>query len=157
MNHASSMDVCLNQVTKRFGERLVLDQVCLQASGGQTVALIGPSGGGKSTLLRCINGLTGFDAGEIRVGSHLLRSTTGRDPGAAAGAMRQLFGMVFQDFQLFPHMTALQNVIEAPVQVLKLSRAEAVERAMSLLERVGLADRADAYPRQLSGGQKQRV
>lgn len=148
--------VQLNGVCKRFGARVVLDGVSLTARGGETLALIGPSGGGKSTLLRCINGLVGFDAGDIRVGPHVL-TAQGKPPGAAAQPIRQLFGMVFQDFQLFPHMTVLQNVVEAPIRVRKLSRAEAVERALSLLKRVGLADRADAYPRQLSGGQKQRV
>jgi polar amino acid transport system ATP-binding protein len=127
----------------------------LTVRAGETVALIGPSGGGKSTLLRCINALTGFDEGEIRIGPHVLQA--GRNSGGSVYELRRLFGMIFQDFQLFPHLTALGNVIEAPVRVLKVSRAEAVKRGLVLLERVGLADRADAYPQQLSGGQKQRV
>jgi ABC-type polar amino acid transport system ATPase subunit len=151
------VQVSFHNVTKRYGDRLVLDGVTLTAHAGQTLALIGPSGGGKSTLLRCINGLTGFDDGEIRVGSHVLRASNGQAHGVAAQPIRKLFGMVFQDFQLFPHMTAMQNVIEAPQRVLGLNLTEAVDRAMRLLQRVGLADRADAYPRQLSGGQKQRV
>lgn len=152
------MRITLTQVTKRFGERLVLDGVSLTIKPGETVAIIGPSGGGKSTLLRCLNGLNTFDAGEIRVGTHTLRpAPTAGTNGAAARQVRRLLGMVFQDFQLFPHLTALQNIIEAPVHVLKLDRRAAVERGLSLLKRVGLADRADAYPRQLSGGQKQRV
>src|SRR2546429_6710170 len=152
------MQITVSAVTKRFGDRLVLDGVNLAVEPGETVALIGPSGGGKSTLLRCLNALNTFDAGEIRVGPHVLRPE--QSPGSTdvgAGQVRRLLGMVFQDFQLFPHLTALQNVMEAPIHVLKLNPAEARERAVRLLKRVGLADRADAYPRQLSGGQKQRI
>jgi ABC-type polar amino acid transport system ATPase subunit len=145
--------VTLNNITKRFGERLILDGVSLHVEPGQTVALIGPSGGGKSTLLRCINGLSAFDAGEIQVGPHRL----GPKNGEAAPLVRRLFGMVFQDFQLFPHFTAIENVMEAPIKVLGLGRQAARSRGMELLKRVGLAERAEAYPRQLSGGQKQRV
>ncbi len=145
-------------LTKKFGERLVLDRVSLRVESGQTVALIGPSGGGKSTLLRCLNGLNTFDEGEIQVGPHVLRAgDASRGNGAAVRAMRRLFGMVFQDFQLFPHLTALSNVIEAPVRVLGLPHREAVERGKRLLARVGLSSHLDAWPRQLSGGQKQRV
>ena len=152
------MRVVLSDITKRFGDRMVLDCISLDVQPGQTVALIGPSGGGKSTLLRCINGLNTFDAGEIRVGPHVLsagQATHGN--GTAVRAMRRLFGMVFQDFQLFPHLTALQNVIEAPVRVLGLAHGQAVERGRGLLQRVGLGSHLDAWPRQLSGGQKQRV
>jgi polar amino acid transport system ATP-binding protein len=145
----------LENVSKRFGDRPVLDGVSLAVRAGELVALIGPSGGGKSTLLRCVNGLTSFDAGEVRVGPHVLRA--GGSGGPTARQLGRLFGMVFQDFQLFPHLTALENVAEAPTRVLGRPRAEAVARGRALLKRVGLADRADAYPRQLSGGQKQRV
>jgi polar amino acid transport system ATP-binding protein len=152
------MRITLTNVTKRFGERLVLDGISLSISPAETVAIIGPSGGGKSTLLRCLNGLNTFDGGEIRVGAHILR------PASAAGAngsparqVRRLLGMVFQDFQLFPHLTALENIIEAPLHVLKQDKAMAVARALQLLKRVGLADRAGAYPQHLSGGQKQRI
>jgi polar amino acid transport system ATP-binding protein len=127
----------------------------LSIPAGQTVALIGPSGGGKSTLLRCINGLNDFDEGAIQVGSHMLRARNGND--AACRPVRRLLGMVFQDFQLFPHLTALGNVMEGPTQVLHLTRRQARERGLALLERVGLADRAEFHPHQLSGGQKQRV
>lgn len=151
----SAMGVTLQGVSKRFGLRAVLDNVEGQIQAGETVALIGPSGGGKSTLLRCINGLSPFDAGEIRVGSHSL--SAGPQTIAALAPIRRLFGMVFQDFQLFPHFTALENVMEAPRQVLKLSHAEARDRALALLDRFGLAQRAQHYPKQLSGGQKQRV
>ncbi len=152
-----AVDVVIRGVVKRFGGRTALDGVELAVGSGETVALVGPSGGGKSTLLRAINGLAPFDAGEIRVGPHVLRPATSRSDGPAVRQVRRLVGMIFQDFQLFGHLTALGNVIEAPMHVLGLSRAAASARAMGLLERVGLADRADAYPRELSGGQKQRV
>ena len=151
----NEMHIGIAHVTKRFAERLVLDDVSLEIRPGQTVALIGSSGGGKSTLLRCLNGLTPFDSGEIRVGSHLLKS--GQTSAGLALLVRRMLGMVFQDFQLFPHLTAMQNIIEAPMRVMGAAKAEAVTQAKQLLERVGLGDRGDAYPRQLSGGQKQRV
>ena len=157
MQAIEPLDIVVSGVVKRFGERLVLDNLSLTIPAGQTVAIIGPSGGGKSTLLRCINSLNAFDAGEIRVGPHVLRPGERPDSGLAARQVRRLFGMIFQDFQLFPHLTALGNVIEAPRHVLGQSRAECHRRGMELLERVGLADRAGAYPRELSGGQKQRV
>ncbi len=148
-------EVVAKNVTKRFGARLILDGVSLKIDARQTVALIGPSGAGKSTLLRCINGLNTFDRGEIAVGPYVLRP--GRHSPAEVRHVRELFGMIFQDFQLFPHLTALENVMEAPRHVLRLPRAEARQRAADLLDRVGLSDRKDAYPRELSGGQKQRV
>ena len=155
MNHTPHQ-VAITGLTKRFGARLILDNVSLAVDTGQTVALIGPSGAGKSTLLRCINGLNTFEAGEIRVGPHVLRP--GHDHGGApVRQVRRVFGMIFQDFQLFPHLTALENVIEAPVHVLGVRRHEAARRGRQLLDRVGLGDRAGAYPRELSGGQKQRV
>jgi polar amino acid transport system ATP-binding protein len=135
----------------------VLDGMNLSIAAGETVAVIGPSGGGKSTLLRCINGLNTFDQGEIRVGSYTLGSGDNHNHAAGVRQVRRLFGMIFQDFQLFPHLTALENVIEAPRHVLKQPKAEAERRGRELLARVGLADRADAHPRELSGGQKQRV
>lgn len=148
--------VTLTNVTKRFGHRLVLDGISLSIDAGEAVAVIGPSGAGKSTLLRCINGLNTFDGGEIRVGPHVLHPDR-RGTGPVYREVRRTFGMIFQDFQLFPHRTAIQNIMEAPVHVLGLSRDEARQRGMKLLNRVGLGDRADAYPRELSGGQKQRV
>jgi polar amino acid transport system ATP-binding protein len=158
MTENDNMRILVKNLTKRFGDRLVLDGVSLTVSPGETVALIGPSGSGKSTLLRCLNGLNAFDAGEIQVGGHVLSCSSARGAnGHASLQVRRLLGMVFQDFQLFPHFTALENVIEAPMRVLRLSPAAAVERAKGLLERVGLGDRGGAYPRQLSGGQKQRV
>ena len=151
------LEISINNISKRFGTRQVLDGVSLQIKPGETVAMLGPSGGGKSTLLRCLNGLNTIDAGEIRIGPHVMTPVNGGGNGSAIQSMRRLFGMVFQDFQLFPHLTALQNVMEAPVQVLGLSRQEAQERGRLLLQRVGLADHADCWPQQLSGGQKQRV
>ncbi len=152
------MQIAVTNVAKQFGDRRVLDGVSLTVSAGETVALIGPSGSGKSTLLRCLNGLNTFDAGEIQVGAHVLKPASANGVNAAAcQQVRRMLGMIFQDFQLFPHLTVLQNVIEAPLRVLKLSKSAASERGMRLLQRVGLGDRASAYPRQLSGGQKQRV
>ncbi len=147
--------ISITGMGKCFGDRHVLEGVNLSVAAGETVALIGPSGGGKSTLLRCVNGLTRFDSGTVRVGPHQL--PPGRANDATARPVRRLIGMIFQDFQLFRHLTALENVMEAPVHVLKLSRAEAARRDRKLLTRVGLGDRSDAYPRQLSGGQQQRV
>jgi polar amino acid transport system ATP-binding protein len=151
------LEVSLSDVAKRFGRRVVLDGVNLTVEAKQTVAIIGPSGSGKSTMLRCINGLTGFDRGEIRVGPLALKPQRGHHASPAARQVRRLFGMIFQDFQLFPHLTAVGNVMEAPRHVLGLGKAAARQRAMKLLERVGLADHAENYPRELSGGQKQRV
>jgi ABC-type polar amino acid transport system ATPase subunit len=149
------MKIQINNLSKRFGARVVLDDISLEVEAGQTLAIIGPSGGGKSTLLRCLNGLTTFDNGEIHVGAHVLKARPNN--GATVQQLRRLFGMVFQDFQLFPHLTALGNVIEAPTRVLGLSKADAFERGLRLLQRVGLADCVHAWPQQLSGGQKQRV
>jgi len=151
------LQVTMTGLSKRYAARTVLDRVDLAIQPSQTVAVIGPSGSGKSTLLRCINGLCPFDDGEIRVGSHVLRPQRDGRPAAGIHQVRRLLGMVFQDFQLFPHLTALQNVLEAPRHVLGIPGPQARSRAMALLERVGLADRAQAYPRELSGGQKQRV
>jgi len=151
---AVANQIRVHDVTKRYGQRLVLDRVSLQVDAGETVALLGPSGGGKSTLLRCINGLNTFDQGEIAVGDLTMRNPVAPQTMAA---VRRSFGMIFQDFQLFPHMTVMANVMEAPVQVLRMAQSAARERAAQLLERVGLGGHLDAYPRQLSGGQKQRV
>jgi polar amino acid transport system ATP-binding protein len=151
------LPVVVDNVSKRFGQRVVLDGMNLAIAAGETVAVIGPSGGGKSTLLRCINGLNTFDQGAIRVGTYTLGPGNNQKHTASVRQVRRLFGMIFQDFQLFPHLTALENVMEAPRHVLKQPRAAAERRGRELLARVGLADRADAHPRELSGGQKQRV
>ncbi|HEX8046675.1 amino acid ABC transporter ATP-binding protein [Rhizobium sp.] len=146
-------------VKKSFGPVEVLKDITLSVGKGSVVALIGPSGSGKSTLLRSINLLTVPDKGYIRVGNHTMdfsRSTAlPRDRELAA--FRARTGMVFQSFNLFPHMSVEENVMEGPVTVLGMTKAEARERAHALLDKVGLADKATSKPEQLSGGQKQRV
>jgi ABC-type polar amino acid transport system ATPase subunit len=150
-----SWPITIRSVSKRFGDRTVLDGVSLAVSPGETVALLGPSGGGKSTLIRCINGLNAFDSGEIEVGPH--RLVGGARQNGDVRMVRRSFGMIFQDFQLFPHLSVLDNIIEAPMRVLGLARHFAQAQAATLLKRVGLESHANAYPQQLSGGQKQRV
>jgi polar amino acid transport system ATP-binding protein len=141
----------LEGLAKSFGAHKVLDGVDLTVSEGETIALIGPSGSGKSTLLRCVNRL------EEPSGGRILFQGEPVVAGPKLRAMRARMGMVFQHFNLFTHMSVLGNVIEAPMQVLKLPRGQAEARGRELLTRVGLADKCDAYPSQLSGGQKQRV
>jgi ABC-type polar amino acid transport system ATPase subunit len=153
------MEISVENLTKRYGDKTILDGVSVRLAAGKTVALIGPSGGGKSTLLRCLNGLCHFESGAVRVGPHRLAAAP-NDPKAAlrgAAPVRRLLGMIFQDCQLFPHQTALQNVMEAPMRVLGLPYYQARARGLELLRQVGLEDRACHFPRQLSGGQKQRV
>ncbi|MBM4068472.1 MAG: amino acid ABC transporter ATP-binding protein [Planctomycetes bacterium] len=157
LSAGADLRIQLTDVSKRYGDRTILDRVSLTIQPGETVALIGPSGGGKSTLLRCLNGLSTFDSGRIQVGDHVLTPASAGGNGSAIQTMRRTFGMVFQDFQLFPHLTALQNIVEAPLRVLGLPRQEAMQRAGRLLEIVGLSSHAHAWPRQLSGGQKQRI
>jgi polar amino acid transport system ATP-binding protein len=149
-----SWSINIRNVTKRYGDRTILDNITLTIPPGETVALLGPSGGGKSTLLRCLNGLNTFDSGAIEIGPHHLTPGNRND---AVNLVRRSFGMIFQDFQLFPHLSVLDNVTEAPQRVLGLSSRAAIERARGLLERVGMAAHLNAYPQQLSGGQKQRV
>jgi polar amino acid transport system ATP-binding protein len=134
----------------------------MSVAAGEVVAILGPSGSGKSTLLRCINHLEKIDSGRILFEGKLVgyREENGKfkeDRASAVAQVRRQMGMVFQRFNLFPHLTALGNVMEAPVQVLKLSKEEARKTATAVLERVGLAAKLDAYPAQLSGGQQQRV
>ena len=154
--------ISIRSVRKRYGQFEVLKGLSLEVDAGTVTCLIGPSGSGKSTVLRCINHLEKLDAGSIRVdGEYVGYRRAGASlhelgPRAIA-RQRARIGMVFQSFNLFPHMTALQNLIEAPIAVLRRDRAEAVARGRELLDRVGLGDRGDAYPRQLSGGQQQRV
>ena len=148
---------------KRFGDLEVLKGVSVTAHVGDVIAMIGSSGSGKSTLLRCINLLETPDSGEVQVSGELIRMRPTRDGHAAPEDHRQVdrirsrLGMVFQSFNLWAHMTVLQNVIEAPVHVLKLPRADAVARAEALLEKVGIADKRNHYPSHLSGGQQQRA
>ncbi|TMB92496.1 MAG: amino acid ABC transporter ATP-binding protein [Chloroflexi bacterium] len=150
------------QIVKRFGDLIVLNGVDLSVKRGQVVVIIGPSGSGKTTLLRCINYLEKIDDGRIYIeGEHLgYREVNGRlveDRGANIARIRSQIGFVFQRFNLFPHMTALENVIEAPIHVLHEPRSQVVERAQTLLAKVGLAEKAHVYPHRLSGGQQQRV
>ena len=150
---------------KEFGPLHILKGIDLDVAPGEVCVLLGPSGSGKSTLLRCINQLETFEAGEVWVGGE--RVGYEHDPlpdgrlkrlsDKEIAAQRARVGMVFQRFNLFPHMTALGNVMEAPIKVSGLSKEEVKPLAMSLLERVGMADRADHYPAELSGGQQQRV
>lgn len=150
--------ITVRDVVKRYSQNVILNGVTLEVPAGETVALIGPSGGGKSTLLRCLNGLNSFSSGSIRVGPHELPAEGADDEKKEIyPQVRRFLGMIFQDFQLFPHLTALQNVIEAPMQVLKMSKEQARDRGAALLKQVGLAEKGDFYPMQLSGGQKQRV
>lgn len=150
------------KIVKRFGHLTVLNGVDLSVKRGQVVVIIGPSGSGKTTLLRCINHLEKIDSGHIYIEGQMLgyREVNGRlveDSEATIAYIRSQIGFVFQRFNLFPHMTALENVIEAPIHVLHQPREEVTERAMALLEKVGLAEKADVYPHKLSGGQQQRV
>ncbi len=140
----------VNEIRKSFGEHQVLRGVTFSIAKGEVVCLIGPSGSGKSTALRCINGLERPDQGVIKVDGLPLSDETLRE-------IRGKVAMVFQRFNLFPHRTALENVMEGPVYVQNIPPGEARERALDLLEKVGLRDRAGAYPSQLSGGQQQRV
>ncbi len=150
------------QVHKNFGALQVLKGISLEVARGEVMCLVGPSGSGKSTFLRCINHLEQVDAGRLYVDGELVgyREKGGRlyelHPREAARQRREI-GMVFQHFNLFPHRTALENIIEAPTRVKRIRKADAVSRARELLDRVGLAEKADAYPAQLSGGQQQRV
>ena len=144
--------VDLEGVSKRFGDNLVLDRVDLTVDEHAVVALIGASGSGKSTLLRCVNLLERVDEGSIAVDGELV--TNGK---VDTNALRRKIGIVFQAFNLFPHMTVLENVVLAPVKTGRASTAEARTRARDLLARIGLSDKADEYPDRLSGGQQQRV
>lgn len=142
----------IKTVSKWFDDFQVLTDINETIERGQTVVICGPSGSGKSTLLRCINGLEPYQKGEIIVDGVSLS-----DPKTNLYKLRENIGMVFQRFELYPHMTALQNISLAPMKVRKLSREKAGKKAMDLLERVGIPEKADAYPANLSGGQQQRV
>lgn len=148
--------ISVANLQKFHASALILDGVSLNVAKGEVAAVIGPSGGGKSTLLRCINGLEAFTAGTIQVDDVALESN-GTPSKPLLLKLRRKIGMVFQQFNLFPHMTALQNVMSGPLYTLGQSRREAERAARDLLKRVGLADKADSRPDQLSGGQQQRV
>jgi len=142
----------LRSVRKSFGENVVLDGIDLSIGRGEVVVIAGPSGSGKSTMLRCINGLEPVDEGEVLFDG---RSVSGA--GKALAKLRSEIGMVFQQFNLFAHKTVMENVTLAPMQVKGLSKADALARGQKLLERVGISEKAGAYPADLSGGQQQRV
>ncbi|MCW5251178.1 MULTISPECIES: amino acid ABC transporter ATP-binding protein [unclassified Streptomyces] len=157
-----SLTVDIRSVHKSFGPHPVLRGIDLTVRAGEVAVILGPSGSGKSTLLRTVNHLEKPDRGLIEVGGEPVGYRRSGDrlrelPEREVLRRRTRIGFVFQNFHLFPHLTALENITEAPVSVLGRSRREAGEAARRLLERVGLADRADAYPRHLSGGQQQRV
>jgi len=150
------------KIVKRFGRLTVLNGVDLEVRRREVVVIIGPSGSGKTTLLRCINHLEKIDSGRIFIEGQMLgyREVNGRlveDSDAAIARTRAQIGFVFQRFNLFPHLTALENVIEAPIHVLHQPKDAVIERATALLEKVGLAEKAHVYPHKLSGGQQQRV
>ena len=147
-----SAKVVVKGLEKNFGELGVLRGIDLEIKKGEVVCVIGPSGSGKSTLFRCMNRLEESDGGEI-----IIDGVNITDKSVDINKMRENIGMVFQQFNLFPHLTAIENIMMAPVSLGKMTKAEAEVEARRLLDRVGLSDKADAYPRQLSGGQQQRV
>lgn len=150
--------ISVTDLHKHHGSLHVLRGITLAIAEGEVAAVIGPSGGGKSTFLRCLNGLDTFDSGAVRVGEHeLLQGPQDRAALAVLHQVRRTVGMVFQQFNLFPHLSVLENVMEAPRQVLGISRDEAAEQAKALLDRVGLGEKCNVRPDKLSGGQQQRV
>jgi ABC-type histidine transport system ATPase subunit len=162
MASAAGPALVVNELHKSFGRLEVLKGVSLSAANGDVIAMIGSSGSGKSTLLRCINLLETPDAGEVHVAGELIRMVKTRHGARPADhkqvdRIRTRLGMVFQSFNLWSHMTVLENIIEAPVHVLKQPKAEAIGRAEALLAKVGIADKRDHYPSHLSGGQQQRA
>ncbi len=146
----------VSNLVKEHGQLRILNGVTVEFARGKVAGIVGPSGSGKSTLLRCINGLETFQAGEVVVGDVRLAGGA-HPPKDTLVRLRRAVGMVFQSFNLFPHMTVLENVMSGPVYALGKSKAEAEGAAKSLIARVGLADKAGARPAQLSGGQQQRV
>jgi ABC-type polar amino acid transport system ATPase subunit len=149
-NSSEKIIIKIENLVKRFGKLEVLKGINLLVKKGETIVIIGPSGGGKSTLLRCINKLEEYQGGKIYLDGVDIDEYD-------VNQLRTRIGMVFQQFNLFPHMNVLENLILAPTKVKKMPREQAIEKAKALLSRVGLLDKIDAYPEQLSGGQKQRV
>lgn len=137
---------------KQYGDRKVLNGIDLSIHKGEVLVILGPSGCGKSTFLRCLNGLEEFQGGDIR-----FRDKSYKDKNINWQEIHQKIGMVFQNYELFPHMTVMENILLGPLKVQKRNKKEVVEQAEMLLEKVGLLDRKNSYPRQLSGGQKQRI
>ena len=152
MENSKQTKVVVKNLKKSFGKLEVLKDIDMEIKEGEVVVLLGPSGSGKSTFLRCLNRLEDITAGEVIVdGIHV------DDKKTDINKLRENIGMVFQHFNLFPHMTVLENIMLAPVELKKMTKEEAREKGMALLKRVGLDAKADVYPPQLSGGQKQRV
>jgi ABC-type polar amino acid transport system ATPase subunit len=147
----------VRKLSKRHGDRTILSDVSATVGKGETIAIVGPSGGGKSTLLRCLNYLESFDGGEVHIAGVTLKPGMGGAHREVLRALRTKVGMVFQQFNLFPHLTALQNISLAPRIVRRIAPDAAAKRALDLLARVGLGDRGGSYPHELSGGQQQRV
>jgi ABC-type polar amino acid transport system ATPase subunit len=145
--------VTVRNLTKKFGESVILENISFDVEKGKVLVLCGPSGCGKSTLLRCINGLEQIAGGEVFVDGDRIHGTSPKDLLKA----RLKIGMVFQSYNLFPHMTTLRNITLAPIKILKQGKQEASQKALQLLDMVGLREKADAYPSSLSGGQRQRV
>lgn len=142
----------IEHLTKKFEDNMILDDVSLTVHRGEVIVVVGPSGCGKSTMLRCINALEPIQGGTIEIeGQQISQSSKNLTQ------LRQKIGMVFQSYELFPHLTVLNNILLAPAKVQKRDKEEVKKEALELLERVGLKDKADSFPRQLSGGQKQRV
>ena len=144
--------ISVKQLKKNFGDLEVLKDISIEIREGEVVCMIGPSGSGKSTFLRCLNRLEKITSGEVVVDGHPIS-----DPNTNINKVRENIGMVFQHFNLFPHLTVRDNITLAPTQLKLMNKAEADKKALELLGRVGLSDKADVYPGQLSGGQKQRV
>ena len=144
----------LENIVKKYDNHLVLENINLEVQKGEVCAILGPSGCGKSTLLRCINGLESLQGGKIFLNEMLI---SGENINTQWSKVRQKIGMVFQNYELFPHLNVLQNIILAPQKVQNRTKEEASQQALKLLERVGLAHKKDFYPKSLSGGQKQRV
>ncbi|WP_461612497.1 amino acid ABC transporter ATP-binding protein [Clostridium sp. Marseille-QA1073] len=142
----------IQNLNKQYDDTKVLSDISFNIHKGEVVVLLGPSGCGKSTLLRCINGLEEIQSGQIKLNGQAINEN-----GTEWHSIRQKIGMVFQNYDLFPHMTIMENILLGPLKVQKRDKSEATNQALKLLERVGLLDKKDAYPRQLSGGQKQRV
>ena len=144
--------IVVRNLKKSFGRLEVLKDISVEIAEGEVVCMIGPSGSGKSTFLRCLNRLESITAGDVVVDGHPMN-----DPNTNLNKVRENIGMVFQHFNLFPHMTVMENMVYAPVKVNKMPKDQAKEKALELLKLVGLTEKADAYPGKLSGGQKQRI
>lgn len=153
--------VCVSNLKKSFGKNEVLKDISLEIKDGEIISIIGSSGSGKSTLLRCMNQLETIDSGEIKIdGQTMVSMENGHPVYTSKNTLREIrmkTGLVFQNFNLFPHFSVLRNIIEAPVQVCKLPKDQAIEEARELLKKLGLSDKENSYPCELSGGQSQRV